>query len=87
MQPRLRHGQRKAPGGCIPSRRASISSRMTDSGVFSSCAGSEIRRLRTPHGCSSESATVGGLSLLYGIGLFVTFLRAHPIQEISDAPA
>jgi len=60
---------------------------MTDSGVSSSCAGSEIRRLRTPHCCSSESAIVGGLSLLYGIGLFVTFLRTHLVEEVPDAAA
>jgi len=55
--------------------------------VSSSCAGSEIRRLRTPHCCSSESAVVGGLSLLYGIGLFVTFLRTHLVEEVPDAAA
>lgn len=34
---------------------------------------------------SLESASVGGLALLYGIGLFVTFVRTHAVEEVSDA--
>ena len=34
---------------------------------------------------SLESAIVGGLALLYGIGLFVSFLRTYDIAEVTDA--
>jgi hypothetical protein len=36
---------------------------------------------------SLGSAIVGGLTLIYGIGLFATFLRAHAVEEASDAAA
>lgn len=32
-----------------------------------------------------ESAVVGGLSLIYGLGLFLTFLRKVPHSEVGDA--
>jgi hypothetical protein len=34
---------------------------------------------------SLESAIVGGLALIYGIGLFLTFLRKYPREELSHA--
>ena len=34
---------------------------------------------------SLESAIVGGLALIYGIGLFLTFLRKYPREELPHA--
>jgi len=45
-----------------------------------------ILRIATGYDAISlESAIVGGLTLFYGIGLFVSFLRTYDIAEVPDA--